>query len=114
MEPRRKPRPNARGARRSSISPRLPFASLEANLRIGFQEYRNLPAEQRSEFGALLFTDSGQPAEGRLGRWISTSHFPQCGVGENNVGRDIAFIGQLAAERAQAIEENLITGNLAL
>jgi hypothetical protein len=40
-------------------------------------------------------------------------HRAERGVAEDDVGRDVAFVGELLAERAQALEEDLVARDVA-
>jgi hypothetical protein len=70
--------------------------------------------EDVAEFGAFLFAEAWNAAHRVQGSWILAGHGAEGVVAENDVGGNAALVGEFLAERAEALEENFVAGDVAL
>ena len=81
--------------------------------RIALQVRRDRVEKNRPELTLLLLTHPADEGKLAVARGIEPRHLAERDVGENDVGRDAAFVGELFAQLAQSLEQRLVAGDFA-
>lgn len=79
-----------------------------------FEVSGHFGGEEMGEIRGFAFSDTADAGEFVRGNWVFAGDVAQGGVGEDDVGGDIAFVGEVLAEIAEALEEEFVTFDLAL
>ena len=88
--------------------------SVEALAGVGAQEISDGGGEDLAKFIAFLFADAGNAFEGGERLRVFAGEGAERVVAKNNVGGDLALVGEFFAERAETFEENFVASDVAL
>ena len=81
--------------------------------RVRLQKRGDLAEENFAELAQFFFADAADAGEIAFACGIIPRHLPQRHVGENDVGRHVALVGEFFAECAQALEQSFVAGDFA-
>ena len=87
--------------------------SFERLARVRLQVTRDFGSERLAEFGALLFAHPGNAFHGIGAIGIVTRHRAERVVAKNDVRRHLPLVGELLAQRAQPLEQDLVARDVA-
>ena len=73
----------------------------------------NLGEKHAAELAQFLFAHADDAGELAFAGRIIPRHLAQADIGENDVGRHAALVGELLAQLAQTVEQDLVAGDFA-
>src|SRR6266545_1319042 len=76
--------------------------------RVGREIILDFAKERLCKVLQLLLSHSGNSAKLSRSRRIISRHFTKRNIGEDDVGRNVAFVGEFAAQTAQALEQHFV------